>query len=277
MSTTSAAEELAKINHYFAVVQKHPEGVRRLDLDTLLEHTRRFYDALQSVPLSKGGIVITMNEHEVAPEPAVPAAVVPKKTEPKPAEPAATQPEPKLAPKPAEPVVPIPMPPPVPEPVETQPIHQIEPMVQVQPTDPPAPAKPDESTVAANDPAQTVKDTRPVTVRTPMSAPLDPEFEELFAVEPVADLGGRLAQTSIPDLRRAISINDKLQYIRSLFHDDSRAFDSAIDALNQMSDLLSAKHFIQANLLLPYAWMEEEKRSVLKSFVRLLHRRYKHN
>jgi hypothetical protein len=275
MNTTSAAEELAKINHYFAVVQKHPEGARRLDLDTLLEHTRRFYDALQSVPLSKGGISITLNEHEAAPEPVVPPVAVLEKPEPRPAETVVHRPEAKPAPKPAEPVAPKPLP--AIDPVATQPIpSKPEPVVPVRPVAPPMPATSiDQRTV--NDPAPTVKDSRPVTVRTPVSAALDPEFEELFAIEPVADLGGRLAQTSIPDLRRAISINDKLQYIGSLFQDDSRAFDSAIDALNQLSDLISAKQYIQANLLLPYAWMEEEKRTVLRSFVRLLHRRYKNS
>jgi hypothetical protein len=65
-------------------------------------------------------------------------------------------------------------------------------------------------------------------------------------------LGTRFQQSSIPDLTKAIAINEKFSFIRELFHNSGVDFSNAIQKLNDCENLEAA-----------FALMEELKHQYL--------------
>jgi len=81
--------------------------------------------------------------------------------------------------------------------------------------------------------------------------------------------GGRPA---ITDLKQAISLNDKLRYIRDLFNGYNLAYAEAIDLLNKMPDFKTADAFLQNNYAVKNNW--SAKQDTTDQFYELLNLRF---
>lgn len=76
----------------------------------------------------------------------------------------------------------------------------------------------------------------------------------------------------IQDLKQAISLNDKLRYIKDLFNGYNLAYAEAIDLLNKMPDFKSADYFLQKNYAVKNNW--SAKPETADQFYELLHQRF---
>jgi hypothetical protein len=81
--------------------------------------------------------------------------------------------------------------------------------------------------------------------------------------------GSRMAVT---DLKQAISLNDKLRYIKDLFNGYNLAYAEAIDLLNKMPDFKTADAFLQKNYAVKNNWAA--KQETAEQFYELLNLRF---
>jgi len=88
--------------------------------------------------------------------------------------------------------------------------------------------------------------------------------------------GTRLNEASgnaVTDLKAAISLNDKLLYIKDLFNGYNLAYAEAIDIANKMPNFDAADNFFQKNYAIKNNWAE--KQATVDKFYLLLNRRFK--
>lgn len=76
----------------------------------------------------------------------------------------------------------------------------------------------------------------------------------------------------IDDLKSAITLNDKLLFIRDLFNNYSLAYSEAIDLLNRFHSLQEADHFLRSNYSDKNNW--SAKQTTVDKFYELLQRRF---
>jgi hypothetical protein len=81
--------------------------------------------------------------------------------------------------------------------------------------------------------------------------------------------GGRIAVT---DLKQAISLNDKMRYIKDLFNGYNLAYAEAIDLLNKMPDFKTADAFLQKNYAVKNNWASRQETA--EQFYELLNQRF---
>lgn len=99
-------------------------------------------------------------------------------------------------------------------------------------------------------------------------APVKPTLNEL--------LGGGMksepTQAEVADLKQAISLNDKLLYIKDLFNGYNLAYAEVIDLVNKMPDFKTADTFLQNNYAVKNDW--KSKQATVDRFYELLNRRF---
>jgi len=232
---------LDKISREYARMSKDPDTIMRIDVDIMLSYIRDLYEAV----LSDG---------------AAPAQA-PARREPTPA------PPPPPAPVPA-PVAAAPVPPP--------PVVIAEPAPQ--PEEKPAPAPPPPPMVVEAINAEPLPVMKPAAPAAPAPAPsfpaAPPDAEALFESKQAVELSEKLSELPIPDLRKAIGLNDKLLLTRELFGEDNSAFDKAVDALNGFINMDQAKAFLLDHCVMRYRWTDKKRLEVAKKFIKLVRRRY---
>jgi len=102
----------------------------------------------------------------------------------------------------------------------------------------------------------------PMTINQRMSAQLHKthSYSEQAHAQPIADL------------KQAISLNDKLLYIKDLFNGYNLAYSEAIDILNRFSSFKEAEDFLRTNYAVKNQW--DTKQATADKFYTLLSRRY---
>lgn len=103
-------------------------------------------------------------------------------------------------------------------------------------------------------------------------APLKPTLNERLGNSLGTNINGESSKAGITDLKQGISLNDKLLYIKDLFHGYSLAYAEVIDLLNKMPDFETAETFLQKNYALKNGWTE--KQATVDRFYELLHQRF---
>jgi len=76
----------------------------------------------------------------------------------------------------------------------------------------------------------------------------------------------------VSDLKQAISLNDKMRYIKDLFNGYNLAYAEAIDLVNKMPDFKTADSFLQHNYAGKNNWAA--KQETVDQFYELLHQRF---
>ncbi|TAD86979.1 MAG: hypothetical protein EAY75_06630 [Bacteroidetes bacterium] len=105
-----------------------------------------------------------------------------------------------------------------------------------------------------------------------VSAPV-PNLNEAFIAEPV--LADHLATNSdlrVADLRKALTINEKYQYINHLFRGDEAMFERSLRTLNNFEILPEARYWMQRELVVKLGWTEEDE--LVQQFYHLVSRRF---
>lgn len=87
-----------------------------------------------------------------------------------------------------------------------------------------------------------------------------------------AELGSVLQEAPVRDLKKAIGINDRFQFINELFRGDENMYERSIKTINAFSILPEAEYWIQRELKLKLTW--DEKSETVKLFDQLIKRRF---
>ena len=95
---------------------------------------------------------------------------------------------------------------------------------------------------------------------------------EINATVSTPELQEKLALDPIKDLKSAIGINDKFQFIETLFGGDEKAFDQAVKSINGFKIYAEAQFWVKSNLREQYNW--DDTTEVVKSFNLLVKRRF---
>lgn len=247
MDLLKAKIYLDKLNREFARMLKDPDNIPRIDVDIAQSYIRELYDAfLSDVPDAKS--VAAPRKVVEAPPPPPPPPPPPVVVAPPPPPPV-VPPQPPMppvvvAPPPPPPVVVVPPPPP--------------PVVEAPPPPPPAPQPPTPPT--------------PNPVTATVSAG---DADVLFEYREAKELSEKLSDTAISDLKRAISLNDRLMIQRELFGNDNPLFEAALTTLNNASGFEAAKAYLLNECIGRFDWLHKNKVETAKSFIRLVRRRYK--
>lgn len=99
------------------------------------------------------------------------------------------------------------------------------------------------------------------------------ELNLLFEQRKATELSEKLGESPLPDLTKAMSINDRLLYTNQLFGKDRQHLDHTLQQLNRFSDMTQAKPLL-LELARRHDWVDEEKQDVAKSFIKMVRRRY---
>ncbi|MSP07288.1 MAG: hypothetical protein EXR15_01390 [Chitinophagaceae bacterium] len=106
-------------------------------------------------------------------------------------------------------------------------------------------------------------------VEVPVVEISQPNITEVKEVKEVKD---HLVLEPIKDLRSAIGINDKFQFIQELFGGDEKSFEVGIKTINAFKIFPEAQFYIKRELREKNNWDEES--NVVKQFDQLIKRRF---
>jgi hypothetical protein len=233
---------LDKINREYTRMSKDPENIMRIDVDIMLSYVRDLYDAV----LSEAANPAPAPRREAAPP--APPTPPPAPAAPTPVAAAPAPPPPVVVAEPAPPPEEKPAPAPPPPPVVSEAIKASEPLPIVKPPQPAAPA--------------------------PSFPAAPPDADALFEYKQAVELSDKLSELPIPDLRKAIGLNDKLLLTRELFGEDNAVFDKAIETLNGFTSMDQAKAYLLDHCVMRYRWTEKKRLEIAKKFIKLVRRRY---
>lgn len=76
----------------------------------------------------------------------------------------------------------------------------------------------------------------------------------------------------IQDIRKAIAINDRFRYIKSLFRGDESLFERSVKTINNFNILQEAQYWMQRELVIKLGWNEEDE--LVQHFYQLVVRRF---
>jgi hypothetical protein len=95
---------------------------------------------------------------------------------------------------------------------------------------------------------------------------------EKTEIKEVKEVKDHLVLEPIKDLRSAIGINDKFQFIQELFAGDEKSFEVGIKTINAFKIFPEAQFYIKRELRVKNNWDEES--NVVKQFDQLIKRRF---
>ena len=141
----------------------------------------------------------------------------------------------------------------------------IEPEAQITEAEEPIPTNPEPvidnqpKTQAEPEPA---KEDKPLSLNQRIAAQL--KEKQAAADQPV--------DAPITDIKAAINLNDKMLFIKELFHGYPLAYSEAIEIVNRFKSFEEADRFLKANYVIKNNW--KDKKAVSDKFYALLKRRY---
>jgi hypothetical protein len=227
--------KLIELNNNFA----NANGLSQLDIDLLKKYVIDLYDTVIMLQPEKA-LEVTL-EQPVAPEP---EKIVEEATPTLP-------PEPKEEIKEVEPQIAKPV---VEETVAPKPIEEPTPMEN------PSEVKAEKETIE--------------TPKQEIEKPVDAEEKTIndnLKQPETDDLASKLGKTPIHDLKKAISINKKFEFISQLFDGDHESYTKSVHYLNGLNDKDEAMTFFNS-LKKENNWDEENKRFM--EFADLVSRRF---
>lgn len=159
---------------------------------------------------------------------------------------------------------------PAPAPVTPPPPPAPPPVAEVAPPPPPAPVQEEAPAPAPPPPAE---EPRPAPPRT--AAAHHPGLDVLFEEKQAKELVEKLAESAISDLKKAIPLNDRLQYTSELFGNDGKQFETALETLNGFSHFDQARAYLTDHFVTFYTWTDKKRLETAKAFIKWVRRRYK--
>lgn len=86
------------------------------------------------------------------------------------------------------------------------------------------------------------------------------------------ELADRLGEMPVKDLRHAIGINDKFQFIQELFRGDIDTYERSIKTINDFNSLQEAEYWIERELKIRQGWEDDNR--IVKQFYSIVRKRF---
>jgi hypothetical protein len=86
------------------------------------------------------------------------------------------------------------------------------------------------------------------------------------------ELAHKLKEAPIKDLRKAIGVNDKFQFVRELFRDDEAMYERSLKTINNFHILAEAEYWISRELKVKLGW--DDGSHAVQAFYQLVKRRF---
>jgi hypothetical protein len=273
MDLQKAKVFLDKINREFASMQTNPENISTIDVDLMRQYTRDFYDAILS---EKKSVLVNSPAAQIK-------ETAPQKT---PSRPIGFNPERNQSVAPKEIFEEKQTLPPVPK-IVTPPIEEI---VRQKPV----PVFEVEQIVAKA--PEPIHKPQPIAEPTPIYRPTIEQIQEqkvapkpisnqnnavsaetlaLFDFKAATELSERLSETPIPDLKKALSLNDRILMTRELFSGDSKALDNTLATVQTLTTYEDAKSFLIQFCAEQNNWADKNRIESARNFIKLVRRRFK--
>jgi hypothetical protein len=87
-----------------------------------------------------------------------------------------------------------------------------------------------------------------------------------------AELGEKLKDSPVRDLRKAIGINDRFVFINDLFRGDEVMYERSIKTINSFHILAEAEYWINRELIIKLGWDQDHE--IVRGFYQLVRRRF---
>src|SRR5690606_6931038 len=87
-----------------------------------------------------------------------------------------------------------------------------------------------------------------------------------------SEIGDRLGEMPVKDLKQAIGINDKFQFIQELFRGDVDMYERSIKTINEFRSLQEAEYWIERELKIRQGWLDDTR--VVQHFYTLVKKRF---
>nr|WP_294874461.1 hypothetical protein [uncultured Pedobacter sp.] len=163
-----------------------------------------------------------------------------------------------------------------PEPIEEPTIYKEESVVEVQEEiKTPEPA-PEPVVFKAPEPIKVVEvETMPEPIQQEPVSNVRPTLNDILASKSnnsSVNLNLESNKSTITDLKKGITLNEKLLYIKDLFNGYNLAYSEAIDLINKMPDLKTADTFLKNNYAEKNNWAS--KQTTVDKFYELLNQRF---
>ena len=89
---------------------------------------------------------------------------------------------------------------------------------------------------------------------------------------PVVEVGHRLTDSPIRDLKKGIGVNDRYVFISELFRGDEVMYERSIKTINGFRIFAEAEYWIERELKVKLGW--EEDKPATRHFYQLVKRRF---
>jgi outer membrane biosynthesis protein TonB len=185
---------------------------------------------------------------------------------PEPVQPVQPAPPP---PAPVEAVKPVPMPESRPYEPKPAPVPPPPPVEAVKPIPAPAPAPVPERKPVAATLFDVEKPAAPAPKPKENGNSLRKELNELVAQngtslndklkQSKSEVADRLNEIPVKDLKQAIGINDKFQFIQELFRGDVDMYERSIKTINECHSLQEAEYWIERELKIRQGWLDDTR------------------
>ena len=86
------------------------------------------------------------------------------------------------------------------------------------------------------------------------------------------EVGQKLSGMAVNDLKNAIGINDKFQFIQELFRGDKTMYERSIKTINESTSLQEAEYWIERELKIKLGWNETDE--LVSQFYSLVRKRF---
>lgn len=86
------------------------------------------------------------------------------------------------------------------------------------------------------------------------------------------EVGQKLSGMAVNDLKNAIGINDKFQFIQELFRGDKNMYERSIKTINESTSLQEAEYWIERELKIKLGWNETDE--LVNQFYYLVRKRF---
>lgn len=87
-----------------------------------------------------------------------------------------------------------------------------------------------------------------------------------------SEIGDRFNDMPVKDLRQAIGINDKFQFIQELFRGDVDTYERSVKTINEMQSIQDAEYWIERELKIRQGWVDDNR--VVRQFYALVKKRF---
>ncbi|WP_298708877.1 hypothetical protein [Chitinophaga sp.] len=86
------------------------------------------------------------------------------------------------------------------------------------------------------------------------------------------EIGEKIGSMGVPDLKSAIGINDKFQFMEALFRGDKTMYERSVKTINECANLQEAEYWIERELKIKLGWDESDP--VAQHFYSLVRKRF---